>query len=1627
MTMDQRVASGFEAVGTKMGEVVSELSTFVKSVNSVTPNSSGNVNITMVSGNAGSATKLQTARTISLTGDVSGSVSFDGQKDVSITATVADDSHAHVISNVDGLQTALDAKAALASPTLTGTPKAPTATAGTNTTQIATTAFVTTALANKTSVASATKATQDASGNVITSTYATKTELTNGLAGKAASSHTHAISDVTNLQTALDSKLSTTGKAASATVADSANAVAWSNVSGKPDAFTPAGHNQASNTINALTGYAKASSASALTTSDTLNTALGKLEKALDGKLSTSGTAAKATADASGNTITSTYATKSALTDGLAGKANSSHSHTIGDVTELQTALDGKLNSGANAVSASKWATARTITLDGDASGSVSIDGSANKTLTVTVKDDSHNHVISNVDGLQTALDGKAAKENSVFFIDGTGTTEGSWLGTHTEIKEYYQGLTIAYKVGIAGVSGGSTLNINNLGAAAVVRNNGSAITTHYGVGSILVLTYDVGSDTGTAYWKLADYDSDTKTRSSNKTGSKMYIIGATSQSTSGQTTYSNSNCYIGTDNKLYSGGKVVANTTDVDTALSTAKSYTDTAVANLVNSAPTTLDTLGELATALQNNVGVTDALNTAIGTKANDSEVVKLTGNQTIAGTKTFSSTISGSISGNAATATKATQDGSGNVITSTYLTKTDASNTYLGKSAKASSATSADSATKATQDASGNVITSTYATKTELTNGLAGKSDTSHTHTNESLGSGYATNADYASTLEKKVSLSNFKLVKGGFVVIKFSGNVLANSTLNINSTGAKSIFYKGKAIVEGVICAGEIATFMYDGTQYNLLAVDRNRFYSSLVPYGTQIVPSETNLLDLNSVEYLKVGNYFCSNTASTEYLANKPEKTAFMMQVSSPLSQTVDDEMSGAWKYRLRRFIGYQGSEYLSYCSVGSTAGEWSYGPWYKVITTKDTATQSKAGLMSAADKKKLDGIADGATGYTHPDTHPASMITGLATVATSGKYSDLSGTPSSLPANGGNAATVGGFTVGVNVPSNAKFTDTVYTLPNATSSVLGGVKVGSNISVSSGTISLTKDNVTAALGYTPPTTDTKYTHPSYTAKSSGFYKVTVDATGHVSATTAVTKADITGLGIPAQDTVYTLPNATSSVLGGVKIGSNITVSSGTISLSKSNVTSALGYTPPTQDTTYSAASQSAAGLMSADDKKKLDGIATGANNYTYTLPTASSSTLGGVKTTSTVTSTSGLTACPIISGVPYYKDTNNTYTLSSFSVTATATELNVLDGITATTAELNYCDGVTSNIQTQLNGKLSTSGTAAKATADASGNTITSTYATKTELNGKANSATTLSGYGITDAYTKSQTQNNFLQGISTETNYDINKAFDGKMYMVKNGASCPSGSQYGVVLGMPYRQMAGNSKTDFGAQIFLPNGDDSTHPNSMFYRTSLGDAWNAWQEVATTSYVSSNYLGKTAKAASATSADSATKATQDGSGNTITSTYLTKTDAANTYLGKSATAAKATADASGNTITSTYATKTEVTSAVSGVVKSVNGTAPDENGNVNALASYFSTDGVKSGVVTDNRYIAAPSGGQWFCFGLATKTYDGNDGDSSTYSYYITPGLYAGGTRLVSTADKYGSMNNAVICLRVS
>ena len=57
------------------------------------------------------------------------------------------------------------------------------------------------------------------------------------------------------------------------------------------------------------------------------------IQTQLDNKLNTNGIAVKATADANGNNIIDTYSTKTELTNGLSGKANSSHNHSASEIT----------------------------------------------------------------------------------------------------------------------------------------------------------------------------------------------------------------------------------------------------------------------------------------------------------------------------------------------------------------------------------------------------------------------------------------------------------------------------------------------------------------------------------------------------------------------------------------------------------------------------------------------------------------------------------------------------------------------------------------------------------------------------------------------------------------------------------------------------------------------------------------------------------------------------------------------------------------------------------------------------------------------------------------------------------------------------------------------------------------------------------------------------------------------------------------------------------------------------------------------------------------------------------------------------------------------------------------------
>ncbi|MBO7078647.1 MAG: hypothetical protein J6W64_02405, partial [Bacilli bacterium] len=104
--------------------------------------------------------------------------------------------------------------------------------------------------------------------------------------------------------------------------------------------------------------------------------------------------------------------------------------------------------------------------------------------------------------------------------------------------------------------------------------------------------------------------------------------------------------------------------------------------------------------------------------------------------------------------------------------------------------------------------------------------GKSwDSNTTYTNASLGQGYGTCSTAAATTAKAVTLSSYALTTGGIVAVKFTYTVPANATLNINSKGAKNIYYRGSAITANIILAGDIGIFIYDGTQYHLIGIDR----------------------------------------------------------------------------------------------------------------------------------------------------------------------------------------------------------------------------------------------------------------------------------------------------------------------------------------------------------------------------------------------------------------------------------------------------------------------------------------------------------------------------------------------------------------------------------------------------------------------------------------------------------------------------------------------------------------------------------------------------------------------------------------------------------------------------------
>jgi hypothetical protein len=95
-------------------------------------------------------------------------------------------------------------------------------------------------------------------------------------------------------------------------------------------------------------------------------------------------------------------------------------------------------------------------------------------------------------------------------------------------------------------------------------------------------------------------------------------------------------------------------------------------------------------------------------------------------------------------------------------------------------------------------------------------------------------YATCSTAAATAEKAVALAGFTLVTGAAVTVKFTvTNTAAGPTMNVNSTGAKPIYYRNAAISTGALAANRVYDFVFNGTQWDFVGdIDANTTYTAM---------------------------------------------------------------------------------------------------------------------------------------------------------------------------------------------------------------------------------------------------------------------------------------------------------------------------------------------------------------------------------------------------------------------------------------------------------------------------------------------------------------------------------------------------------------------------------------------------------------------------------------------------------------------------------------------------------------------------------------------------------------------------------------------------------------------------
>lgn len=308
--------------------------------------------------------------------------------------------------------------------------------------------------------------------------------------------------------------------------------------------------------------------------------------------------------------------------------------------------------------------------------------------------------------------------------------------------------------------------------------------------------------------------------------------------------------------------------------------------------------------------------------------------------------------------------------------------------------------------------------------------------------------------------------------------------------------------------GLVPSSQLPSYVDDVLEYSTLSA-----FPTTGETGKIYVTLDTNLTyRWSGTGYVEISKSLAlGETSSTAYAGNKgKENRDALTSLPANLVSTVASPTANA------------SNVVFNYTGTSKSGINYST-PTAKTLTIP-AASSSAAGVMAAADKVKLDTtIPNQITDINNTITEIQDDITGI----NSGKVSKITVSGS------GNAVTTG--------------------------SIVGD------------TLTLTKG-----------ATYNNYVHPIGDApsKALGLYKFATDSLSHVRNPIEVTKADITALGIPAQDTTYTLPLASASTRGGVKIGYTASGKNYPVQLSNEQMYVNVPWTDTNTNTTYTFANGS---------------------------------------------------------------------------------------------------------------------------------------------------------------------------------------------------------------------------------------------------------------------------------------------------------------------------------------------------------------------------------------------------------------------------------------------------------------